>query len=251
MSEFIGILPAARLGTRLWPNRYPKELLPMAFVATHNGVRPIPTAAFSVDAMRRGGVRHVLVVIADWKLELVRVLGDGTDLGVAIAYLHQEEAKGLASAVHAGEAWFEGRNVCLGLPDTTYAPRDAFVPVCQAIRDGADLALGVFPVDNPEELGPVEVEDGRVLRVLDKPNPSPVANTWGIAAWSPVFTRLLKEYVQSHPTHAIGHAFQAAVVQGLDVRGVVFEGGRYADTGTTRRLSDLLLEELGPHGDKT
>lgn len=248
MTDFIGILPAAGRGARLWPNRYPKELLPMAFVSTEDGVRPVPTASYSIAAMGRAGVGHVLVVIADWKLELVRVLGNGDDLGVSIAYLHQEEPKGLGHAVNSAGPWVRDRNVCLGLPDTVYRPREAFVPVCQAVRDGADLVLGVFPVENPEELGPVEVEAGRVVRVLDKPQVSPVQNTWGIAAWSPVFTALLDAYIQEHPSHAIGHAFQAAVERGLRVEAVVFEDGHYADTGTTRRLSDLMLEDLGVPG---
>ena len=54
------------------------------------------------------------------------------------------------------------------------------------------FSSGVFPVDNPEELGPVEMKEDQVIRVLDKPNPSPVNNTWGIAAWSPKFTALPK-----------------------------------------------------------
>ena len=76
----------------------------MAFVRTGRHVRPVPAAALSIEALRLAGVSRCLVVVADWKLELVRVLGDGSDLGLAIAYLHRGVPRGLADAVAQAKA---------------------------------------------------------------------------------------------------------------------------------------------------
>ena len=57
------------------------------------------------------------------------------------------------------------------------------------LRTAADLTLGVFPVEEPERFGPVEVApDGSILRILDKPPHREVATVWGVCAWTAAFS---------------------------------------------------------------
>jgi glucose-1-phosphate thymidylyltransferase len=238
-----GIVPAAGEGLRLRPFRYPKELLPVALEEVDGGLRPVLAIEHALGALRRGGVHRAIVVVADPKLDLVRLLGTGERLGLDLAYVHQGEAMGLGHAVARCVPWLGGGGGVLVLPDTTFEPEDTVLALSAALAD-ADLALAVFPTDRATELGPVVFgADGAVARVLDKPAPGPdvPANTWGVAAFGPAFGALLSDAVARDPRVVVGAVFDRAVREGLRVRAVPFPAGRYHDLGTTRGLAELLV----------
>lgn len=237
-----GIVPAAGEGLRLRPFRYPKELLPVALEEVDGGLRPVLAIERALSSLRRGGVSRALVVVADGKLDLVRLLGTGERLGLDLAFVHQGEALGLGHAVARCVPWLAGGSGVLVLPDTTFEPPDAAAPLVAALGE-ADLALGVFPTDRPRELGPVRHDpDGTVRAVLDKPPTGEVpANTWGVASFGPAFASLLAAAVHQEPEIVLGAVFDRAVRAGLRVRAVPYPHGRYHDLGTTRGLRELLV----------
>jgi glucose-1-phosphate thymidylyltransferase len=239
----VGVIPAAGLGTRLMPHGYPKELLPIV-VRTADGSVPQPVVISSLEQMRRAGVTECAVVIAEWKLEIARVLGERA-ADVALAYVVRSVPRGLADALVAPGPWIRGRDVCLALPDTLITPDDALAQVVTELgTSGADLVLGVFPTEHPEQLGPVRIaDDGRVLEVLDKPASTDVRTTWGIAAWSPRFTELLTDAVRTEPTITLGAVFARALTAGLGVRAVWFPAGRFLDVGTPAGLAKALRDD--------
>jgi glucose-1-phosphate thymidylyltransferase len=241
----IGIIPAAGLGTRLLPLAYPKELLPITYTDRDGTIVPRPVLQASLDQMRRAGVAQCVVVIAEWKLELVRVFGDGAAVGMSLAYVVRGTPRGLADAIVAARPWLGDRDACLALPDTLIAPDDALARVrAERESSGADLVLGVFPTDHPEQLGPVRVASaGRVAEVLDKPAITDLRNTWGIALWSPRFTELLAREVAAAPDDAkpvLGAVFQRAIATGMSVRAVTFDDGHFVDVGTSAGLAEAL-----------
>ena len=238
MDAPIGLLPAAGVGSRLGALGYPKELLPITF---GGAATPRPVLHASLEQMQRAGITQCVVVIAEWKLDLVRVLGERVG-DVALAYVVRSIPRGLADAIVGTAPWLAGRDVCLALPDTLVAPADAIAQV-RADKDasGADLVLGVFPTDEPERLGPVRVgADGSVLEVLDKPAATDLRNTWGVALWSPRFSDLLAAAVRAEPSVVLGAVFQRAVTAGLRVRAVPFASGQFLDVGTPGGLAAAL-----------
>lgn len=241
----VGVIPAAGLATRLLPLAYPKELLPITYAESGGRLVPRPVLQASLDQMRRARVHECVIVIAEWKLELVRVFGDGSALDMSLAYVVRGVPRGLADAVDAATPWLEGRDVVLALPDTLIAPDDALARV-RAEREatGADVVLGVFPTAHPEQLGPVRVANGgHVLEVLDKPATTDLRNTWGLAVWSPHFTDLLAREVAAAPADAkpvLGAMFQRAIELGLSVRAVEFAAGHFLDVGTPEGLAEAL-----------
>jgi glucose-1-phosphate thymidylyltransferase len=234
MQQWIGILPAAGLATRLGSPGLPKELLPVVFDELEGGLRPVPVIEHTLQSMAEAGVERAYVVIAAHKLELVRVLGAGQALPVA--FVCQPDPVGLTDAVLCALRWCEDQTVCLALPDTWFEPTNALAAL-RPVLTGADLVLGVFPTEHPHELGPVRFDGQRVVEVLDKPVSTDLRNTWGIAAWTPRFSTLLRE-ADPGP---IGYAFQQAVEAGLRVRAVWFPRGRFTDVGTARSLRDLVV----------
>jgi len=234
----IGVIPAAGLGTRLGPLGYPKELLPILERSTDAGVMAQPIVIASLEQLERAGVIDAVVVIAESKLEIARVLGERA-AGVSLAYVLRNVPRGLADALDATRAWTRDRDVCLALPDTLIAPADALARVVAELHaSGADLVLGVFPTEHPEQLGPVRIAgDGSVVEILDKPAQTDVRNTWGLAAWSPRFTALLHEAVAATSSVVLGDVFQRALATGLVVRAVAFPDGWFIDVGTPAGLA--------------
>jgi glucose-1-phosphate thymidylyltransferase len=245
-------MPAAGRGSRLWPYRYPKELFPVALVpdAGGTGVRPWPVCMYALEAMREAGVDRCVVVVSDEKYEVLRVLGDGTDFGLPCAFVLQREPHGLAHAVRCAQPWIRDANVVLAMPDTVTLPQDALRKMHTLLVDtAADVVMGVFPTEEPERLGPVEMApDGTVIHVHDKPGHRRWMNAWGLVAWAPSFTEFCCAWDQERhregvPERVLGHAMEAARASGMSVRALVFEDGVFADIGTPEGLAvtvDLL-----------
>jgi len=251
-AEFIGILPAAGLGTRLYPSFYPKELLTVAFAPEPGGqaLRPVLAIELALRAMAAAGIARCHVVVSEAKWEVLRYLRDGRRLGLEVAYLVQAEPLGLADAIDLGHVWSRDANICMAMPDTVLQPGDAIGQVkANLAAGGADLVLGVFPSAHPEEQGPVRFDaEGRVSEVLDKPTETELRNTWGVAAWSPAFSELLHATLAAAPATerpVLGAVFDLAVREGLKVRALHFAAGSYIDIGTPEGLGAALALAAG------
>jgi glucose-1-phosphate thymidylyltransferase len=192
-----------------------------------------------------------LVVISDSKTEVLHYFGDGSELPLPLAYLHRAQPRGLADAVDAGYRWIADADsyTCLALPDTIFQPMTALATIREhIIAAAADVVLGMFPTEHPEQLGPVRLDaTGRAVEVLEKPSHTDLYNTWGVAVWSPRFTTFLHHFLASNavrpgqPDLSVSQVFNAAIGEGYDVRGIFFEDGAYLDVGTAEGIASLLL----------
>ncbi len=262
----LGIVPAAGGGSRLWPYRAAKELIQIGYETVaadgEGGAgRLVPKAAIDhvLDAMRRGGVNSAFVVLSPVKWEVFRYLGSGEQRGMQVAYLCQEEPRGMPHALDLAHPFVGDRTVCMGMPDTLLAPDDCFAKLLafHEKRD-ADLSLGLFPVADPRAFAPVVLDPstGRVVDIVDKPEVPPVTTVWGIAAWSPAFGELLRECVRAGASGAPGagegllsEVFLLAARSGLQVFGLPFDTGQYHDIGTPAGLIGVRRRlESGPDG---
>lgn len=241
-----GLLPAAGRGLRFGASGYAKELFPLLW-QSGEVLAPRPICDLALRAIRRAGATRCAVIVSPHKPEVLQVLGAGGEVDLALAYLVQDEPAGLPHAVRCAVPWLGESDVLLALPDTVVLPEDALFQVYARQRaSGADVVLGVFPVEEPERLGPVEFDaDGRVLRVLDKPDKSPVRNSWALASWSPRFTSFCAAWdaaaeARGRRERVLGHAFQAAHEAGLRVEAVFFPAGLFLDIGTPHGLSAAL-----------
>ena len=199
---------------------------------------------FSLDLFRTAGVVHSYVVISNWKFEIIRIFGDGAQAGVSLSYILREVPRGLADAVDATSTWTADRSVCLVLPDVIIQPAGVLRQVClDQLSSQADVVLGVFPKNTPEQFGPVSLlENGDVEAVFDKPKFSHLKNTWGVASWSPAFTTYLSDLLR-RTTEAelpLGRAFHNAIEDGLRVRAVQFAQGTFIDLGTPDAIASMV-----------
>ena len=232
---------------RFGASGYAKELFPLLFEASGEQLEPRPICELALRAIRAAGADRCITVVSPDKIELLRVLADGIGLSMALAYVVQPVPRGLPDAIRAASPWIRGLDVVFAMPDTVFFPATALARANAArTATGCDVMLGVFPVTEPRRLGPVEIgPGGTVLRIHDKPATSAIANSWGVASWSPRFTDFCVAWEEAQSgesggERALGHVFEAARCEGLSVGAHFFAEGQFLDIGTPQGLRAAL-----------
>jgi glucose-1-phosphate thymidylyltransferase len=160
-----GIVLAGGSGTRLYPATLgvSKQLLP---------VYDKPLVYYPLSVLMLAGVREVLLVSTPHDLPLFRrLLGDGGQWGVRIAYAEQDKPRGIAHALVLAEGFLEGGPSALVLGDNVFHGNDLDLRLAEG-RRAAEGCAAVFAyrVADPERYGVVEFgRDGRAVSLEEKP----------------------------------------------------------------------------------
>ena len=163
------VITAGGRGTRLRPLTHTKNkhLIPIANKAI---------LEYAIDAVTDAGIREIGIVVATENGEEVRSwFGDGSDRGLSIEYIWQEEPLGLAHVVRISQdfvgsdpfVFYLGDNIVVG-------GIRRFVEAFE--ESGADCYLTLASVRDPERFGVPEFDDeGKIVRVVEKPE-APLSN---------------------------------------------------------------------------
>ncbi|MYW01593.1 glucose-1-phosphate thymidylyltransferase RfbA [Streptomyces sp. SID3343] len=158
-----GILLAGGTGSRLWPltQAVSKQLMP---------VFDKPMIYYPLSTLIMSGIREILVVTTPHDQEQFRrLLGDGSQLGLRLEYLAQENPGGIAQAFVLGADFIGDEPAMLVLGDNIFHG----VGLGRQLRGHTDLeGARVFacPVADPSAYGVIEFDSaGRALSIEEKP----------------------------------------------------------------------------------
>lgn len=220
-----GVILAAGKGTRLYPvtKAVPKPLLPIANK---------PTLDYAFDQLKACGIRDVCVVVGENEPVMREMLGDGSTHGLNLAFARQNDPKGLAHAVGFAKDFVDGDDFVLYLGDAIYdRPLAPFVEEFKS-SGAANLNL-VKEVEDPRRFGVANVEDGRIVKLVEKPT-EPESNLAmaGMYVFGPQIWEVLPTLTPSaRGEYEITDAIQLLVDKGNLVIPGIYEGSWF-DTGT-------------------
>src|SRR5437899_154183 len=153
-------------GSRLRPltSRRPKPLVPVVG-------RPI--MEHILDLLREHGITEVVVTLQYLGAEIRNHVGDGSDFGMSIEYVVEDQPLGTAGSV--GNAAHLLDDTFLVISGDALTDIDLGAVVRQHREKGSLATIVLYSVPNPLEYGVVVTEpDGAVRRFLEKPSWSEV-----------------------------------------------------------------------------
>ncbi len=227
---------AAGEGTRMRPLTYtrPKVMLPIAN-------RPI--LEHLISELKKAGIDEVILVVG-YKDERVReYFGDGSRWDVRISYATQRKQLGTADALKSASHLIEGDFIMLN-GDNIVGSED--------IRRIAEsyCSIGVKEVSNPYDFGVVELDDGNVRRILEKPE-SPPSNLINAGIYhfpEEIIDILDKTPLSKRGEYEITDTIQIAIDLGMKFRAIKIE--TWIDVGypwDLLKANEFMLKKL----DKT
>lgn len=158
-----GIVLAGGSGSRLYPltRITNKHLLP---------VYNQPMIYFPIQLLVSAGIDRILIVTGgNHAGEFLPLLGNGSMFGLKhLDYTHQERPAGIADALRLARYFAGGDEVCVILADNIF--EYCIRPAVEAFRrEGGGARILLAEVEHPEAYGVPVFEDGRIVRIEEKP----------------------------------------------------------------------------------
>ena len=225
-----GLVLSGGAGTRLRPITHTsaKQLVPVANK---------PVLFYGLEAMRAAGIDDVGIVVGETRAEIEAAVGDGSRFGLRVTYLPQEAPLGLAHAVLIAEEFLGDSPFVMYLGDNLL--KEGIAPFVRDFeRSEPDALILLQRVNDPSEYGIAELQDGRVVQLVEKPK-EPRSDLALVGVY--LFTPAVFESVKAITPSARGELEITDAIQHMIDRGLRVEPhtvtGWWKDTG---KLEDML-----------
>jgi glucose-1-phosphate thymidylyltransferase len=164
-----GILLAGGHGTRFYPATrcISKQLLP---------VYDKPMCYYPLSTLMLAGIQEILIISWPHELPLFKkLLGDGSQWGIQLHYVAQDEPRGIAEAFILGESFINKNPICLMLGDNILYGDNLAQVLQETSRENHATIFGYY-VDDPERYGVIEFDaEGTPKNIIEKPQ-NPISN---------------------------------------------------------------------------
>src|SRR6266545_1249124 len=163
MERLKGLILSGGRGTRLRPITHTsaKQLVPVA---------NRPVLFYGIEAMAHAGIDDVGIIIAPETGDEIRTaVGDGSQFGVRITYIVQDEPAGLAHAVLTAEPFLGTDPFVMYLGDNLL--QGGIEDLVRAFEaNQPDALILLTPVPDPEHYGVAELDGDRVVVLAIEPS---------------------------------------------------------------------------------
>ncbi len=230
-----GIILAGGTGSRLWPITLglSKQLLP---------IYDKPMIYYPLSVLMLGGIREVAIITTpEDQVQFQRLLGDGSQWGMAFTYVVQPSPDGLAQAYILTEPFLNGAPSALVLGDNIFFGHG--LPELLQAADGRTTGGTVFGyrVADPERYGVVRFgQDGRAAEIIEKPAVPPsnyaVTGLYYLDGTAPARARHVKPSARGELE--IADLLQMYLAEGALSVETMGRGYAWLDTGTHGSLLD-------------
>ena len=162
-----GLILSGGKGTRLRPLTFTqaKQLVPVANK---------PVLFYGIEALVRAGIKDIGIIVGDTKDEIQAAVGDGSRWGVKVSFIEQEAPLGLAHAVKISEEFLKTEPFVMYLGDNILKTGIKSL-VEEFVQEKPNSLILLTEVPNPQMFGVAELEDGKVVRLKEKPK-NPASN---------------------------------------------------------------------------
>jgi glucose-1-phosphate thymidylyltransferase len=158
-----GIILAGGTGTRLWPITLgvSKQLL---------HVHDKPMIYYPLSTLMLAGIKDIAIITTqNDQSSFKRLLGDGSDLGISISYMVQQNPNGIAEAFILCEEFIESSSVALVLGDNIFHGQGVGRNL-KTYSNPNGAHIFAYQVNNPQDFGVVVLNDKLIpIDILEKP----------------------------------------------------------------------------------
>ena len=158
-----GIILAGGTGTRLWPITLgvSKQLLQ---------VHDKPMIYYPLSTLMLAGIKDIAIITTqDDQNSFKRLFGDGSDLGISISYVVQQNPNGIAEAFILCEEFIKSSSVALVLGDNIFHGQGVGRNL-KTYDNPNGAHIFAYQVNNPQDFGVVVLNDKLIpIDILEKP----------------------------------------------------------------------------------
>lgn len=227
------VVLAAGEGVRMRPitETRPKHMIPIA---------GRPVIEYLLQALKGAGVREILMVVG-YRHDLIEgYFGDGSEWGLDLSYARQGMVGGTAHAIGLAEEYVGKEPFVTVYGDLLISPATV-ESALEAHRRGGLATMTVVPVEEAERYGVVDVRDGYVVDIVEKPRrgaaPSNLANAGVYVFTEEVFEEIRRTQLSKREELEITDTLRLLIGRGERVFPVRISPEEWMDVG---RPWDLL-----------